>query len=516
MRRSIAAAVAAALLLTACHDPKPKPEASPSPSVSVSSTTPATSTSPSAGLDAVIQRFAKPLGWTGCGDGFECAKLTVPLDYARPASGTIDVGVIRLKASKQSKRIGSLLLNPGGPGGSGVEFARQARSLLPQEIRDRFDVVSFDPRGVGETAPIDCVDDAELDHLLAIDPSPDSPAEEKELFDASRDEALACQRKSGRLLPHVGTVDTAKDMDVLRAALGDDKLTYVGFSYGTMLGARYAEQFPTHIRALVLDGALDPRLTSSQVSGAQAVGFENALTAFLADCTRIGCAFSKHGRSAGEAFDQLMASVDRSPLNATGDTRKVGPSEALFGVAAALYSREYGWPVLRAALESAYTQRDGATLLSLFDNLVERDQHGHFSNSVESQAAISCVDGSYARDQASYDRDAVDFAKKAPRFGRAIAYGTAACAFWPVPPVTREGPVSAPGAPPILVVGTTRDPATPYAWAQGLASQLPGRLLTYEGDGHTAYGFGRSRCVDDQVDAYLLSLTLPKAGMTCR
>ncbi len=515
MRRPVAAALAATLLLTACHDPKPKPGASPSPSTSATTPT-ATASASTAGLDAVIQRFAKPLAWAGCGDGFECAKLTVPLDYARPASDTIEVGVIRLKASKQSKRIGSLLLNPGGPGGSGVEFARQARSLLPQEIRDRFDVVSFDPRGVGETAPVDCLNDAELDRLLAVDPSPDSPAEEKALFDARGDEAAACQRKSGRLLPHVGTVDTAKDMDVLRAALGDDKLTYVGFSYGTMLGARYAEQFPTHIRALVLDGALDPRLTSSQVSGAQAVGFDNALTAFLADCTRIGCAFSKHGRSAGEAFDQLMASIDRAPLNATGDTRKVGPSEALFGVAAALYSREYGWPVLRTALENAYTRRDGATLLALFDNLVERDDQGHYSNSVESQAAISCVDGVYARDQASYDRDAAEFAKKAPRFGRAIAYGPTACAFWPVPPVTREGPVSAPGAPPILVVGTTRDPATPYAWAQGLASQLPGRLLTYEGDGHTAYGFGRSKCVDGVVDAYLLTLTLPKAGTTCR
>lgn len=513
VRRLVALPLAALLVLPACSDDKPAPSASPSTTAPASA--PSSSAPAAADLDAVVARFAKDaLRWKDCGGGFQCAMLAVPTDYTKPDGDTISVSVIRLRARKASKRIGSLLLNPGGPGGSGVEFARSATQLLPDEILDRFDIVSFDPRGVGETAPVDCYDDFQLDTLLAVDPAPDNAAEEKALFDASRDEARACQARSGKLLAHVGTVDTAKDMDVLRAALGDKKLTYVGFSYGTMLGARYAEQFPTHVRALVLDGALDPRLTPSQVSEAQAVGFDNALNAFLADCTRRGCAFAKHGRPAGKAFDELMTSVERFPL--TGGGRNAGPSETLFGVAAGLYSPEFGWPALRTALESAYTRQDGSGLLALFDSLVERDQNGHYSNSVEAQAAISCVDSAYPKDRASYDRDAAAFARRAPRFGRAIAYGPTACAYWPVPPVSRPGPVSAPGAAPILVVGTLRDPATPYAWAQALSRQLPGALLTYDGDGHTAYGYHRSECVDRTVDAYLISLTLPDPGTTCR
>jgi hypothetical protein len=211
-----------------------------------------------------------------------------------------------------------------------------------------------------------------------------------------------------------------------------------------------------------------------------------------------------------------MADIDRSPLPARDqEPRKVGPSEALFGVAAALYSREYGWPRLRTALETAYTRRDGSPLLELFDSLVERDG-GHYSNSVEAQAAVLCIDNEYARDPAAYDRDAVEFRKVAPRFGPAIAYGASACSMWPVPAVSRAGAISAPSAPPIVVIGTTGDPATPYAWSQALARQLPGVLLTYEGEGHTAYGYQRSTCIEDVVDDYLISLRVPKAGTRCR
>lgn len=506
------AALAAVLLLTGCHTGVKRVAPTPSGS-SASATTSATTSASPADLTATIARYgAAKLGWKGCDDGFECAKLTVPLDYAAPDGGDITVSVIRLKARKQ--RIGSLVLNPGGPGGSGVEFARGARQLLPDAILDRFDTVSFDPRGVAASTPVDCLGDEELDRLVNADPTPDTVTERKVLFDLSRNEALACGRKSGRLLPYVATVDTAKDLDVLRAVLGDEKLTYVGFSYGTLLGARYAEQFPDHIRALVLDGAVDPTLTPSQTTLAQALGFETALKAFLADCTAQGCAFAAHG-PVGATFDALMRRVEKAPIPSSQDPRLLGPSEFLFGVAAALYSREGGWPLLRDGLESAYTAKDSTGLFALFDTIVERDQNGHYSNSLEAQAAISCVDSAYPRDEAAYDADAVAFKKKAPRFGEALAYGPAACAFWPVPPVTRPGPVSAPGAPAVLVVGTTRDPATPYAWSVSLARQLKAGLLTHDGDGHTAYGYGRSTCVDREVDAYLLTLALPKAGTRC-
>jgi pimeloyl-ACP methyl ester carboxylesterase len=519
-RRTAALALAALLAAPACGDPDPK--AGPTPSAPASSTAPATATTTTSAtpsgdtLAATIARFgAKKLDWNGCGSGFECAKLTVPLDYDAPDAETIDVAVIRLKTKRQSSRIGSLVLNPGGPGGSGIEFARNAEALLPAEIRDRFDTVSFDPRGVGQSAPVDCLDDRELDTLLAIDPSPDSPGERKTLLDAAKEQAQACKTKSGKLLAHVATIDTAKDMDVLRTALGDKKLTYLGYSYGTLLGARYAQQFPGNVRALVLDGAVDPTLSPRQTTAAQAAGFDRALEEFLADCASDRCAFAGHG-PIDATFDELMASADKRPLSASQyPGRSLGPSEALFGVAAALYSREYGWPVLRDALEQAYSQRDGSGLLRLFDNIVERDEQGHFSNSVEAQAAVLCTDGEYDTDTAAYDADSVDFAKKAPRFGKALAYGPVVCAYWGVPPVTKAGPITAPGSAPIVVVGTTRDPATPYAWSQSMAKQLDAALLTYEGDGHTAYGYSRSQCVNRVVDAYLISLTVPKEATRC-
>ena len=520
------ASLALALALTACTDGTAPPEPTPSaPGTTAPTGTTTPSGSPTAAgtageaspavVAAVAQYGKARLAWRGCGDGFECAKLTVPLDYDDPDGEIIEISVIRLKARRGGQRIGSLVLNPGGPGGSGVEFARQARQLLPNGILDRFDTVSFDPRGVGESAPVDCLDDAELDRLLAVDPSPDTPAERAKLFELSRDEARKCAAKSGGLLPHLGTIDAAKDMDVLRTALGDAKLTYVGFSYGTLLGARYAQQFPGKVRALVLDGAVDPMLPPRETAIAQAVGFERALDAFFDDCVAQRCPFSRHG-DIGKTYDALMASIEREPLRASQyPDRGLGPSEALFGVAAGLYSREYGWPVLRQALETARSGRDGSTLLALFDSLVDRDGNGEFSNAVEAQAAVSCVDNVYPKDPAAYDADAEEFERQAPRFGRALAYGPVVCAYWPVPPVTRTGVIRVENAPPIVVVGTTRDPATPYDWSESLADQLPGVLVTYDGDGHTAYGYNRSTCVNRVVDAYLISLTVPKAGTRC-
>jgi pimeloyl-ACP methyl ester carboxylesterase len=533
-RDTLVGYVAAVVLATsACHtgSPTANPTGTPTGTSTATATatdsTPTGTASPSATVktaadvppavvaEAVRTYGAQSLAWKGCGGGFECADLTVPLDYGQADGDTIKVAVIRLKARDRAHRLGAVVLNPGGPGASGVEFARSAPQLLPNEILNRFDTVSFDPRGVAKTAPVDCAGDATLDTLLSADPTPDDAAERGRLFQLNRSFADACAAKNAKLLPHLSTIDTARDLDVLRVALREPKLTYVGFSYGTVLGARYAQQFPTHIRAFVLDGAVDPRLSSRAITLAQAMGFEQALRAFLDDCTAQHCAFSLHG-GAGKAFDTLLARVERHPLSASRyPGRSAGPSEVLFGVAAGLYSREFYWPVLRDGLEAAYTQGDGSQLIALFDNLVERDENGHYSNSVEAQTAITCVDGDYAHDDASYERDAVEFAKKAPRFGEALAYGPVACAHWAVPPAAHSGAVSAPGAPPILVVGTTRDPATPYAWAVALSKQLPGRLLTYEGDGHTAYGYHRSACVERLVDAYLLTLTLPGRGARC-
>jgi hypothetical protein len=248
----------------------------------------------------------------------------------------------------------------------------------------------------------------------------------------------------------------------------------------------------------------------------QAKGFETALRAFGAACDAEKCPVARHGKPTVDVVRDVIARADAQPYSASRYAgRKAHESEALFGVAAGLYSKEYGWPALRQAVEEAYTSRDGSTLLALFDSLVERDEQGHYSNSVEAQASISCVDSDYPHDVTAYDNDAAAFAKEAPTFGRALAYGPVACAYWAVPPVSHPGAVRAPGAPPIVVVGTTRDPATPYAWSQSLAKQLAGRLLTHDGDGHTAYGYHRSACVERVVDAYLLATALPAPGARC-
>ncbi len=522
-RRALGGAALALLLATACtDDPTTRAEPSGSPSASTSASASAspspTRSSPTPAADPATRYPVQRLSWGGCGSGFECATLKVPLDYDKLTGRRIDVSVIRLRASGvRARRIGSILLNPGGPGGSGIDFARQANQLLPSEIRARFDVVSFDPRGVGRSTPVDCVGHADLDRILAADPTPDSPAEKQRLVAVSREEAEGCTRRSGDLLPHIGTIDAARDMEVLRAALGDPKLTYVGFSYGTVLGANYAELFPTRIRALVLDGAVDPKLDPLETALAQAKGFEVALDAFLSHCAASsGCEFRRFGSDLDAEFRALIARIDRQPLSASAyPGRKLGPSEALFGAAAGLYSRNSGWPALEQGLAQA-ENGDGSTLLALFDSLVDRHRDGSYTNAAEALVAISCVDGVYPRQVSAYDEAARRFATEAPRFGEAIAYGSLPCAFWSTPAVSKAGPVRAPGSPTILVVGTTRDPATPYAWAQSLARQLPrGVLLTYDGDGHTAYGYSRSNCIDRIVDAYLLRLEAPRPGTRC-
>ena len=423
--------------------------------------------------------------------------------------------MIRLPAQGDGPRIGSLLVNPGGPGGSGIEYARYARYLFPAQVRARFDIVGFDPRGVGSSTPVRCLSDAELDALIAAPAVPRTPAQTAEVVAASRHFGAACQAKNGELLAHVGTVDSARDMDVLRAALGEAKLTYLGKSYGTFLGVKYAELFPGRIRGLVLDGALDPALTGARLNEVQASGFEANLRDFLSSCARNGgCPLGSTAAAATAELDRLLAALERSPLPAAGN-RRLGPGPALLGLAAGLYSPQNGWPRLSAALAAA-EKGDGAKLLGLTDSLTDRDPGGHYSNEVEANAAINCLDRPWPTSLPAIAASAVSAARTAPHFGAGLVYSSLPCAYWPVPPVEMPHPVRATGAPRILVVGTTGDPATPYVWSQALAGQLDsGVLLTFEGDGHTAYGRGSS-CVDSAVNRYLIELRAPPAGQVCR
>ncbi|WP_199485003.1 alpha/beta hydrolase [Actinomadura craniellae] len=459
--------------------------------------------------------YNQQVAWAGCGDGFECAHVEVPLDYAAPSKSRLKLAVIRMRA-RGSDRIGSLLINPGGPGGSGVDWVRGAAQGFNDRLRERFDIVGFDPRGVGKSNPVHCLDGEQLDTFFATDATPDSQDEIDDLADVGRGFADGCKERSGSVLPHVGTQDAARDMDVLRAALGDEKLTYMGLSYGTYLGAYYAERFPRQVRALVLDGAVDPTLSATDVLQHQAKGFEEALRSFAADCvTQSGCPLGRTVDGALNRIAALQKRADGKPLrNTSGDGRKVQESLVTSGIAQALYTKQL-WPALRAALATALTG-DGTALLRLADQMVERRPDGSYGNLMEANMAINCVDKPHPADVPAFKKEVAKAEKASSRFGAFVVWGGLPCVHWPVKPAAEPAPPTAAGAPPIVVIGTTRDPATPYAWSRALAGQLTsGRLVTLDGDGHTAY-FQANACITQAVDAYLVNGTPPADGTTCR
>jgi pimeloyl-ACP methyl ester carboxylesterase len=457
-----------------------------------------------------LRRFYNQhLSWQSCDNGFQCSTLTVPLDYAHPKGRVLHLGVIAHRASGSPR--GSLIVNPGGPGASGVTFEEEAARAF-SGLTDHYNLVSWDPRGVGRSDPIRCVSGKQLDTFISTNPAPTNAAQLAAIVNQGRVLANACYQRNGNYLEHVSTLDSARDMDVLRAALGDRKLTYYGASYGTYLGAKYAQLFPTRIRAMVLDGAVNPAEPSTAENLVQAKGFQTDLDDFLAACVQSGsCPLGTTDAAAHDRLEQLRASVIAQPVQV--GKRQLTIGEFWEGLTGGLYATA-DWPQLWAAL-GALGGGDGAPLLAFSDAFTERNPNGTYSNLLESDIAINCIDRPYPRSVSSYVRSARAFNKVAPDFGAAIEYGSLPCAFWRVPPVEQPHPVHAAGAPPILVIGTTRDPATPYVWAQALAHQLrSGVLLTYNGDGHTAYLRGDS-CVDAAVKQYVVELVPPKAGARC-
>jgi len=499
------ALLTAAVALAGCSVVGGEPSTPPSPQ-------PGSTVAPKADLQSF---YAQRPRWTGCGGSFECTTIDVPLDYAAPAGTTLELALIRLPAKDRGARQGSLLINPGGPGVSGLEYARAARAAFTDEVRTVYDVVGFDPRGVGESSPVDCVSDDELDAFLAIDGSPDSPAEEQALLAASRSFAQGCLDRSEAWLPHLGTEDAARDMDVIRAVLGDAQLTFFGASYGTFLGATYAELFPGKVRRMVLDGAVDPALDAVQISKGQLAGFEEELNGFLADCAGSGsCPLGGSSAAARQRLERLLADIDARPLDVGG--RPLTQSLALLGIVYPLYDQR-AWPTLRVALDRAL-DGDGSALMLLADIYTDRKPGGggYKSNRDEATYAVNCADREDSSTVADTRALAAELARQSSVFGAYLAWSNLPCAVWPVPAAGRPRALRAAGAPPIVVIGTTRDPATPYAWAKSLATELEsGRLLTYDGRGHTAYTRG-SRCIDRAVDAYLVSGTLPAEGTVCR
>jgi len=467
---------------------------------------------------AAVPPESKPprpaLSWSTCPDAreLECASLSVPRDHTRPGSGEVFIlPVARHTAAKPTERIGSLVVNPGGPGLSAITFLQTSHFLFPWSIRDRFDIVAFDPRGLFSTTPkLDCVDD--LDPLVSIDPTPDDDAELAQIQAAADAVVSGCKRRSGGILSLVGTENVARDMDLLRQALGDEALTYLGLSYGTFLGAVYADLYPQKIRAMVLDSARDPRVTAAAWLRDQALGFEAQLEAFLADCKENPrCPFHSAG-DPHQAYDTLLAKVESSPIPAGTTGRTLGPGQWLWAVAAALYSPA-DWPVLGQALLYA-ANGDGTRMLELADGYLERSPDGTYSDSQELFYAVHALDMPFTMDM--YEPLVRELRKKAPRLGAYLPYTTAVSARWPAPPTRKPGPIVAKGAAPILVVGVAEDAATPFASSAALAAELSsGVLLAREGKGHIAFLRG-NRCIDDAVAAYLVNLTVPAKGTRCR
>ncbi len=453
--------------------------------------------------------------WVACvdGEGGQCATLPAPVDWSKPDGATFDLQLVKIAATSPKRRIGSLLVNPGGPGASGRKFARQLQGgALPSVIRERFDIIGWDPRGVGSTLPIKCFGPSGTEALYSADQTPDSLAEFDELMALTKRFTEACAANSPGALDHVATADVVKDMEAIRTALGETKISYLGFSYGTLLGAAYADAYPNRVRAFVLDGVLDPTADSNERVRRQALGFETQLDHFLADCQKRRCAFVQKGSTAGASFDAAMLSAENS---IKVGKRSLGPGDVWYGVIASLYDKTNGWPALERALQDL-AGGDGESFLRIADSYARRRSDGTYENVAEANSAVNCTDIPAPKDPESYRALAKEFTKIAPRLGAFAAYSSVACAFWPAKVSGSLAPLRAKGSDPILLIGTTNDPATPFLWAQSLQKQLANAaLLTYSGEGHTALLTGNS-CVRKVVVRYLVELVKVAPGKVCK
>jgi len=442
------------------------------------------------------------------GDEWQCATIKAPRDYAKPDGGTVKLALIRSRATgDKGKRLGSLLFNFGGPGGSGVSTLPWYASRVDQ-LHERYDLVSWDPRGTGASEGVRCRDDKEIQAAEKVDATPDDAAEEKAFLGDATDFGKDCEKSTGSLLSHVSTTDTARDMDLMRQVLGDDSMHYFGISYGTELGGVYAHLFAKDVGRVVLDAVVDPTADTFGHALNQTQGFQRALDDYLKST-------GQDPREGTRKIADLLDRLDSKPLS-TSSGRELTETLALTGIVLPLYSKD-SWPGLTSALESAESG-DGSALLALADGYNERDASGHYGTSSHAQRAISCLDDRQRPTLAETRKRLARFEKISPVFGDYLGWDAAGwCHDWPVAGQFDTPEVSAPGADPILLVGNTGDPATPYAGARRMADELGkgvGVELTWKGEGHGAYGSG-SDCVDATVDSYLLSGTVPKDGKVC-
>ncbi|MGD7705086.1 alpha/beta hydrolase [Microlunatus sp. Y2014] len=440
--------------------------------------------------------------WQNCGQRLECAEIAVPLDHDDPDGVAITLAVKRYDGGSGTQ--GSIFLNPGGPGGSGYSMPDSYGQFFAGE----FDTIGWDPRGVGRSTPVKCFNGADLEKFYELDSTPDDETEERELAEGTRAFTMSCLALSGRLLEHVSTVETVKDLDLMRRVVGDEKLTYLGFSYGTEIGAVYAQLFPQHVGRLVLDSAVNITQNASII---QAQGFDRALGNFAQWCADGNCEFGNSADAVITRITDFLDDLDANPLP-VGD-RELTQSLGALGVLTPLYQDERVWPYLRTALGQAFAG-DGSMLLRYADSYNRRDADGQYGQMLFAFNAVRCLDEGDGG-LAGAEQEAAEAAAKAPVFGTHLGPDLM-CAMWPVPAREPVGKITGPGAPPILVVGTTGDSATPYEYAEWMAAQLEsGVLLTLDGEGHGAFG-GPSACINDAVLTYLTTGRTPPEGTVCR
>lgn len=463
--------------------------------------------------------YHQKLTWTGCNSGYECTTLTAPVNWDAATDGTISLALVRHRATGST--LGSLLVNPGGPGGSGVDFVSSGYAVS-SALSDHFDVVGWDPRGVGKSTEVTCfTDPRQTDKALygTFASAYGTQGWIDELTVEEKSFAAACEKNTGKLLAHVDAVSNAKDMDLIRGVLGDPKLNYLGYSYGTFLGTVYAELFPANVGKLVLDGAIDPTLGSLDTLTVQMAGFDSAFRAYMTWCLiQSDCPFTGTVDTALAEARSVLDSVDSQHLVAS-DGRELDSATLGTAIAENLYSQSY-WPQ-ETSLFNALRNGDPTVAFTDADNYNSRNPDGTYSgNSLEVYMAVNCLEGDFARDPTTALQGIAKIDAAAPILGKYFAYDDyavlrTACTNWPVAPVAMPMAYDAKGAAPILVIGTTNDPATPLAWAQSLAHQLSsGVLITHTGEGHTAYNQGNA-CVDTTVDDYFVKGTVPSADPMC-
>jgi pimeloyl-ACP methyl ester carboxylesterase len=464
-------------------------------------------------LSTTTDFIVNPIEWKPC-DGststeVECGNIEVPFDYADPEQGSFVLFVKRHNAASPADRIGSMMVNPGGPGFGGSSLADDAQYYFSQDLIDRFDIIAWDPRGTGESTPaVDCVDT--FDEYFGLDSPPETPEEKQALIDASQAFNDKCAENSGTILPYISTMASAQDINSLRLALGEEKVSFFGFSYGSELGTTWATMFPETVRAIVVDGAVDPNASSVQEGMNQAKGFEGQLATFLKQCSeKTTCAFHNGGK-AEAAFDQLVLDIDVTPLEVSKDRTPVTQGVLFTAVAQAMYS-DYYWPQLSEALSEAQSG-DGKGILQLYDDYYQRKDDGTYGNELEAFLAISCLDDPGATSTEEVDSHIEDFIAAAPRLGGNFAYGYS-CALWPVEQAAKVN-ITGKDAGPIVVVGTTGDAATPLESTRKMAQGLEqGILIVVDANQHT--GYGANSCVVKAVDDYLIKLKVPAKETTC-